>query len=517
MPDGTLRHTLALQNPEYASTFSKVLETALQVWHEPRLPDFTSHGKPHIEQVETNLDALACPIMHLASALTPEELLVLLSACCLHDIGMQLDEADAREKHADYTYEMILQSSPWTLSDKRTVTLTAIEDSNLREAVALVARAHWTDYALNLPEEEVLVGNKRGRLRLLGLLLANADLLDLNPSRAGYFSSPHRLSNPDGQTRLHQVKHAWIRNFVIEQHNDGDFHFILRWKPDTDVARSMSDWVMGPTNRELQWIAPALKIVSSGAIRWATRWAEVHFGQSVSPLEELGLPATHVMRTELAEQNRIDRDAFSNAFRNALTTQGPSLFHIQRDSRFDGEKILEWCEAHALALKECQLASLTILPWQNKTLADAVSEVLECIGHHLEESDEVGALSKLAEVVTDMVDPLVIVIRSGHSEETILHQILQAALQPADKPRVCLLVSDPHLNLADLPAASTHRFPLTAFAEDDIRQCVARRLGYDDVRCGQVWRTVEITEAQNMPAKVYALMDTEYRNAVDCH
>ena len=128
--------------------------------------------------------------------------------------GMQLDVPDARAKHAQYSYELILNSSAQIGPELRRVTLT-ITDNNKRRAIALVARAHWTDFALRLDSESFISDNESGRLRLLGLLLAMADLLDISPVRARYFRSLHRLYDLDPVSELHQKMHDLVRGFRI--------------------------------------------------------------------------------------------------------------------------------------------------------------------------------------------------------------------------------------------------------------------------------------------------------------
>jgi len=135
---------------------------------------------------------LTCGTAAGPNKLTAEEIFVLIAACHLHDIGMQLGLVDARENHAEYAHKLILYSSAQIGPEQRRVTL-SISNPNARVAIAEVARGHWTDFALRLPEEDYIFENERGRLKLLGLLLATADLLDTSAVRAGYFRSAHRL------------------------------------------------------------------------------------------------------------------------------------------------------------------------------------------------------------------------------------------------------------------------------------------------------------------------------------
>ena len=164
------------QTPDLAESLDRIRDAALEIWAEQRMAKFTAHGKDHIAQVEVNLDALTRPLVEAGEALKPQEIFVLLAACYLHDIGMQLDVPDAREEHAQHSYRLILDSFEDEEGRIRRAGV-RIDDPTTREAIALVARGHWTSFALKLPSEDDLGWNRSGRLRLLGLLLATADLL----------------------------------------------------------------------------------------------------------------------------------------------------------------------------------------------------------------------------------------------------------------------------------------------------------------------------------------------------
>ena len=192
----SLYNQLRQQSGSLADSLDRITNEALVLWQGQHLRTFTAHGESHILQVEANLDALTRALQISPQKLQPQEMYVLIAACYLHDIGMQLGERDAREKHAQYAFDLILRSHARNNNEERRVTL-PIDDRNAREAIAATARGHWTNFAVELVREDVLVGMSRGRLRLLGLLLAVADLLDLSPVRATYFRSIHQLDKLD--------------------------------------------------------------------------------------------------------------------------------------------------------------------------------------------------------------------------------------------------------------------------------------------------------------------------------
>src|ERR1039458_5776181 len=193
-------------NAQLARELTRVAEQAQEIWTSQHLREFTVHGSSHFFQVEANLDALTANLQRSNHKLGPEEIFVLIAACHLHDIGMQLGVSDARQRHAEYAYDLILYSSAQIGPDQRRVTL-SISNPNARLAIAKVARGHWTDFALRLPEDDFIYENVRGRLRLLAILLATADLLDTSAIRAGYFRTDHRLFDLNPISELHQTFH----------------------------------------------------------------------------------------------------------------------------------------------------------------------------------------------------------------------------------------------------------------------------------------------------------------------
>lgn len=240
--------TLDHQEPKLAKALTAVRESALEIWSEQAMRAFTAHGEEHFAQVETNLDRLCSHLQKTNTRLTSHEIFVLLAACYLHDIGMQSDEPNARAEHAQFAYDLILYSSAQIGPELRKVTL-PIPDDNWRRAIAHIARGHWTQFAVELPEEDFIFGNEPGRFRLLGLLLAMADLLDLSPVRARYFRTLHRLYRLAPVSELHQTMHALVRGFQILSPNavlPAELQFQLHWRDDSEITIDLADWVHFP-------------------------------------------------------------------------------------------------------------------------------------------------------------------------------------------------------------------------------------------------------------------------------
>jgi hypothetical protein len=110
-PDTALYRQLCTGAPPLGEFYGRVLACAEGLWADQYLSKFTAHGLPHIAEVMLNLDALAQLFPTQGDErLKPEEILVLLSACCLHDIGMQSDADDARADHATLSRKLIEES-----------------------------------------------------------------------------------------------------------------------------------------------------------------------------------------------------------------------------------------------------------------------------------------------------------------------------------------------------------------------------------------------------------------------
>src|SRR5260221_8994474 len=97
---GRLYQQLKDANPDLARELDGICDVAAEIWQGQHLREFTLHGGVHYLQVEANLDSLTASLQASEERLSPEEIFVLIAACHLHDIGMQLALKDARERHA---------------------------------------------------------------------------------------------------------------------------------------------------------------------------------------------------------------------------------------------------------------------------------------------------------------------------------------------------------------------------------------------------------------------------------
>jgi hypothetical protein len=511
-----LRDELASESKELSAIFDRVYEESLKIWDEQHLFNFTTHGEQHTLQVERNLDSLTRPLRRLRQPLSAEETFVLLSAACLHDIGMQrADDPDARAKHAQHSYDLILNSDAWVGIEERRITL-PITDTNARVAVANVARAHWTEYALTLPADEVINDrNERGRLRLLGLLLATADLLDLSPVRARYFSSLHRLFDLPPVSELHQKMHRLVKSTQILPPNPGvpgALQFVLEWADDGEVVRTMSAWEMQWFDSQWRQLESALYQESGGLIGWTKPWASVKFNRPQGHVPKLSPEALKVLNAERAAQVRIDRDAFAARFRDAVKQGDATLFLFPNDSDFDWRALSEWCEADARLQENCRVARVNPRPSAPTYISGVVSQLLEQWGEHLPQSSDEEALRRLESFVMDERTPsLVSIIRADHRVGESLQDLLQVLIgRPGSTPapaRVCLLLSPAAEGPKELDGASVVAFDGSSLPREEVERHLQSRRGYSPRESRDTYDTMLELGLTDRPARVYTYVE----------
>lgn len=416
--------------------------------------------------------------------LRPEEIFVLLAACYLHDIGMQLDVPDAREEHAEWSHQLILHSRDG--AGRQLHVRLSLADRNARQCVALVARAHWTRYVPDLPREEHLHGNVRGRLRLLGALLAMADLLDISPVRTRYFRTDHRLYALNPVSELHHVLHEQVKGFVIEPAKPEvptDLRFVLRWQDRSDEVRLMADWTLHWFSSQWRQLEPILKAESGGTIRWAEPWAKAVCHAPLGPSRQLSPAARAVLEAERAEQRRIDRDDLAAAFRSALDDKRTALFVLPSDAEGDGGRLGEWCLGQARCREGVRSAHVALRPDTAPEMASVCADILQAWGEELpwDAADPKEALDRVLRTSLAEASCVTVVLTSD-PRSRLVDALLDALL---DRPqessengaRICILLS-PEAEMSHIPEGSEiHRPDWQTLTRDDLDQHLRDRWG----------------------------------------
>lgn len=510
-----LYSALRTTNSALAADLDRVIHEALEIWKRPHLNAFTEHGAAHIAQVERNLDALTRPLQASKAPLGAEEIYVLLAACYLHDIGMQLHRPDAREKHAQVAYELILHSFARVEKTDFRVTL-PISDTNAREAIARVARGHWTSFALELPEEDQLYGNRRGRIRLLACLLALADLLDLSPERAGFFRSWHTLYKLDEHGELHQTKHELVRGCRIEAPNPrdaGELQFQVRWRGKDEPIPLLSDWVLHQCTAEWRRLAPVLRLESGGAIRWADPWALALLDETIGPSPVLSPGAMAELARQRAEQQRINRDAFVAAFYEALRTGSKTLFRVPSDARQDGSHMSRWCRAAARA-HGVRAIELSLRPSAAQDLVSAAAIILAQLGESLPGCGPEEALDRLRRALSRPdCGPVVYVVvaASGLSKDFVpLLEAMLAHAPDAPAARVAVLLTPDQDELQQISGAHLDRPEWAALGEEEIRRHLSESWGLSASQLEEGVGTALSLGLEREPGKLYTFVERSF-------
>ncbi len=511
-----LYDSLAALSPTLKENFDAVAKAASEIWDEQHHRTFTTHGLPHYTQVERNLDALTAPLQRSNAPLIAEEIYVLLCACYLHDIGMQLERPDARERHAQYSYEMILNSEVWVDEKKRTATL-PILGTNARQSIARVARAHWSNFALALPSEDFIHNTVKGRLRLLGCLLATADLLDLSPVRARYFNSQHRLGKLDPTAELHQKMHSYVRGFEIKAADTTtpDLHFSLAWQSDDQVIREVCGWVMRSFEREWRLISPILRTESGGAIRWQQdSWAVVKFHPKIAPLEPFSKEALQVMRHECAKMDRINRDAFVSEYLDCLGNRKVCVLGIPGRSEVDGQQIARWCYSHAAVQHGCKAAGVEVRMAAPIDVSSLVGAVLEQFGTHMPKASDADALKYLeADLSGRTSESLVLVLTIEDEDDGLLNHIIKIFVDSwahHGGARIVLLVA-PEKHLKRYAAVSSSSTNWGVLAQVDIAKYLVDHRGHTVDTAAKLVEQATIAHIDRSPGWVFPYLDKRCR------
>jgi hypothetical protein len=509
-----LYHALKAESEELARQLDRICEAAYEIWESQHLREFTVHGGPHFTQVEANLDSLTHNLQASPKHLTPEEIFVLVAACYLHDIGMQLGVGDAREKHAQYAYELVLHSSAQIGPEERRVTL-PIKDSNARAAVARIARAHWTEFALQLPEEDYIYANERGRARLLGLLLANADLLDTSAIRAGYFRSDHRLFDLNPVSELHQTMHHLVTGYEIKPADPNVPHtllFELQWRDHSTMVQDMSEWQLRWFSSQLRQIMHEVERLSGGALRWATPWARVVFRPAEGPMPELSIGAKRVLAAELAAQRRIDRDKFAGEFRQAIGQCSRKVFQLSASSNSDARQMAEWCQAHAMNAEGCIVARIDLASSDPMEIASLVANLFEQYGEHLPECDDGKALEKLKDYVLRNREASFVLLAVADSSlndvlRPILESILFADIGKGLASRVCIVICPTEIALSEADHVERRSVDLSSFDRSEVDEYLRRRYGFNPDDAGVTVGNMDRIGLLAMPSRVYTYIE----------
>jgi hypothetical protein len=497
-----------LDGSELLTEFDSIYEVSLKLWKAQLSPKYTTHGRLHSEEVERHLDHLTRPIQSSDNPLSADEIYVLLAGACLHDIGMQLiDDPEFRENHADAVHEMILYSSDRVPSELRKVTL-PIEDRNARIAIADVARAHWTEHALQLPQKPFINGNNKGRLRLLGLLLAMADLLDLSSVRAHYFRTSTRFYELPPVSELHHAKHDFVKGCTIGPPNPkipGALQFEVEWHDEGELVQTINDWVMHWSHSQWRQLKGPLFEESGGCINWVEPWVKVIFNSPKGPTTTMSKAAEHVLRTERADQIRIDRNAFASRFNEALSKKEVVVFLAPVEPDSEWRFLSDWCEAQAPVHQDYKVIRKTIsLPLHDPAII-AKEIMMQFELPSRSDEDPIQTLSDFLK--QDHSLSLLAIIKTDEPVSKELELLVSTMLlRNSDSGRVCLLLCPKGKGPHKFGASLVVQCAGSLLPRNQIEKHLQKR-GYSQAESREIYERMRGINLPAQPSHVYRYIE----------
>jgi len=202
--------------PTLRRTVENVRAAAARLWERPAHRYAVDHGPAHAERVSVLLEGLTEGLMQRHEhALTPEEIVILLSAVHLHAIGLQAEQlepdAAARwERYPELGAELIYRA----LESPDSVDLGLMEDPTLVEMTArVVAAQRETTYPSDAYADSAL-GQSALRPRLLAALLHLAVGLDLDARRVDL--EQLKLGDVDADTALDWWLHYYVSGVQVQ-------------------------------------------------------------------------------------------------------------------------------------------------------------------------------------------------------------------------------------------------------------------------------------------------------------
>ena len=294
-----LEQSLRKISPDLWERLNGVKNAVEKVWKTTYLHWYTDHGPQHSRRVIDLIGQILCPLC-LDYRFRPEndfplsdyELYILLTACYLHDIGMQdlkvdersVDELgpsdweEIRKRHPQRSFE-IIRDRTIKPRPRRTIDLGLAEsdaDDSLMP-IALVSKAHGSEYfesaVSELQENVHHPAGKPIRGDLLAALLMMGDEIDLHRSRA-------RL--PDDSIRypplslLHHYKHIYVSSVAVL---DGKSRldrqtvvgFLFPPQARGSYDKDLTAWVVNKIEEQANRTQNILVSATEGQLRWDER------------------------------------------------------------------------------------------------------------------------------------------------------------------------------------------------------------------------------------------------------
>lgn len=200
------------------------------------LPHFTDHSVGHSDRLLRLIGELVAPIQNGELALTQDELVLLYSACYLHDIGLQyerahllgvipaeqmpqawedLSESTQRDLLRQYHHQIAAKMVQLSAGSAESLIGMQLTEAYYPARLACLCESHCIDMDADIDRyQQITTDGPRIRMRLLSGLLRVADILDESRRRA--LRSKARTLNLDRAAETHWWRHYYTEDVTFD-------------------------------------------------------------------------------------------------------------------------------------------------------------------------------------------------------------------------------------------------------------------------------------------------------------
>jgi hypothetical protein len=359
-----LRAELQRASPSLFARLEKVRGSAYEIWTNQRLTFFTDHtAQRHSERIISLLGEAMDHFQGTTSRLSEHELYVLLSACYLHDIGMQdlkignrwvnaltiADYDEIRRRHPAQGRHLIVKGS---ISRDRDEFNIALDDDQYVPAIALVSQGHGSAFfeeSCNLLEElDPAPANTPLRGALLTAMLLMGDELDLHEDRA--FGQPKMEFSPTSSLH-HHVNHyvTQVRVLPARTVRVRRFQVSFTWPVDgEEYAPLVRTLIVTKLMRQARRTNPIVEAASNGELTWDTRIAVRELTDPIGNRRALPENAKAMLQLEHEREQLVGWDETLRDIAEMLADDAPAPLVVEA-SEADAGALIRWLRAQAIA------------------------------------------------------------------------------------------------------------------------------------------------------------------------
>lgn len=300
------------------------------------LPHFTDHSVIHSDHVTQLVDKLAEPLQSTSEALRAQELIILYSACYLHDIGLQLQNAGKTQ-----VIQSLELTPPWDDLDedtRRTLlrtfhhrisgemvlasvrAMTPIIGIQLTDAyepsrVACLCEAHNLFLEISADRnryDQLTSDGPNIRMALISGLLRTADILDESRRRA--VRNKARTLNLSVESQSHWWRHYYTENVTFDQ-NERVISIWFDFPPDRfpEYSKVISALQLPWIQTELQRHLP---VFNKYGVNWSldTRFTSKQYSDTEIMPDEVMAHMLGQLLKQHSKEDEARREIVLNAF-----------------------------------------------------------------------------------------------------------------------------------------------------------------------------------------------------------